>query len=285
MSDFLNTLSQIINCDGVGPVRGVVGHLHWQLRRLFNAFPCELPIGESRLYVDKPGGVAALVNAMGEYDYNNMRLLSLVLSQRPATFIDVGANIGSYTLIASQVAGTLVVSIEPHPVTFAALKENVRVNGRTNVRCLNIAVSREDSEIRLSDERESSLNRVLEDDEGVDRHLRVPSRQLQTISRELSVVPNVIKIDVEGHERAVLDGLGELNKIPQMIFVEGGERPEILAWMRGSEYLGPWFAHFKERVLSTVRQKRAEDPIFISKGFLMELRGLGFTFASETIQL
>lgn len=285
MSHFLNTLGQIINCDGVGPVRGVMGHLHWQLRRLFNLFPCELPIGKSRLYVDKPSGVAALVNAMGEYDYNNMRLLDLVLSQRPATFIDVGANIGSYTLIASQVPGTLVVSIEPHPETFAALRENVRVNGRTNVRCLNIAVSCDDSEIRLSDERESSLNRVLEDDERAERQLRAPSRQLQTLSRELSFIPHFIKIDVEGHERAVLDGLGELNKIPKMILVEGGERPEILAWMRESEHLGPWFAHFKERILSGVRQKRVEDPIFISKDFLMELRGLGFTFASETIQL
>ena len=35
----------------------------------------------SHLYVDRPGGVAALVDAMGEYDYNNMELLRLLLSQ------------------------------------------------------------------------------------------------------------------------------------------------------------------------------------------------------------
>jgi FkbM family methyltransferase len=284
MIQFLDTLHQIVRCDSVGPARGVTAHLRWQLRKLFGLFPCELPIGESRLYVDRPGGVAALVNAMGEYDYNNMELLKLVLTQRPAAFIDVGANIGSYTLVASEVPGTVVVSIEPHPVTFALLRENVRLNSRDNVTCLNIAVSRDDSDLRLSDDPESTLNRVLATDESVEHELHVTSRRLQTLCRELSVTPDFIKIDVEGHERAVLDGLGELKIAPNLIFIEGGERPEIQAWMWESDYFGPCFAHFKARVLSSSCQRRAEDPIFIHKNFLSELKRLGFNSACEAVQ-
>lgn len=283
MVQFLDTIHQIATCDSVGPVRGITAHLHWQLRRLFGRFPCELAIGESRLYVDRHGGVAALVNAMGEYDYNNMQLLKLVLTQRPATFIDVGANIGSYTLVASQVPGTEVVSIEPHPVTFASLRENVRLNGRHHVRCLNIALSRNDSKIRLSDDQESTLNRVLDANESVDHELHVTSRRLQTLCRELNITPDFIKIDVEGHEREVLDGFGESKTAPNMIFIEGGERPEIQAWMRESEYVGPCFAHFKTRVLSRSVQRRAEDPIFIRESFLSELQRLGFDIAGEAV--
>ena len=277
MSKLINTLNQIRSCDSVGLASGVIRHLHWQLRVLFERFPCELPIGESRLYVDRPGGVAALVNAMGEYDYNNMNLLKIVLTQRPATFVDVGANIGSYTMVASQIPGTQVVSIEPHPVTFTLLKQNARLNGRDNVTCLNIASSQHDSEMRLSDERESSLNRVIGENDSVDKRLHVTSRRLETVCRELSIIPDLIKIDVEGHERAVLDGLGEFKNSPKMIFVEGGDRPEIQKWMRESEYLGPWFSHFKARVLSRSHQKRAEDPVFIREDFFSQLNDCGFS--------
>src|ERR1700688_2687348 len=66
MSHFLNTLDQIVHSDSVGMVEGIRRHGQWQIRKLLNLFPCSLPIAGSQLYVDRPGGVAALVNAMGE---------------------------------------------------------------------------------------------------------------------------------------------------------------------------------------------------------------------------
>src|SRR5579862_4517451 len=139
MSQLLNTLDQIMHSDSVGTFQGILRHSRWQLRRVLGRFPCELPIASSHLYVDRPGGVAALVNAMGEYDYNNMELLRLVLCKGEDTFFDIGANIGTYTLIASECADSEVVSIEPHPQTFALLKRNVELNARKNVICLNLA--------------------------------------------------------------------------------------------------------------------------------------------------
>lgn len=284
MSHFVNTVRQILACDSVGPLRGITGHLGWQLRKSFGLFPCELTIGNSRLYVDRPGGVAALVNAMGEYDYNNMELLKLVLRQKPSAFIDVGANIGSYTLIASEIPGTVVMSIEPHPLTFESLKENVRRNSRTNVACVNIAVSRNDSDIRLSDGNEPALNRVLADDERTDREFVVKGRRLEGVCIELGVVPDVIKIDVEGYEDAVLAGLGIFKRSACMIFIEGGERLEVRSWMHESGYSGPWFVHFGSRALSGFPQKRPEDPVFIQRRWVSLLRQLEFNLTSELIR-
>ncbi len=122
MKQFLNTtLDQIRTCDCVGSIRGTLGHLRWQLRKLLGLFPCELTIGDCRIRVDRPGGVAALVNTMGEYDYNDMEFLQLALSQKPSTFADVGANVDSYMVIPSEVPETKAAVPRQVPVKVAFL--------------------------------------------------------------------------------------------------------------------------------------------------------------------
>jgi FkbM family methyltransferase len=254
----------------------VYRHLHWQLRKQFRGFPCELKIGSSTLYVERPNGVAALVNAMGEYDFNNMSLLRQLLSQGKSTFLDIGANIGTYTLIASEAVNAMVVSFEPHPATFARLQENVRRNARENVLCLNLALSREEGELRLTDISESPINRVVSLGENGVETLHVPCRRVDAVCRELEVAPDFVKIDVEGFEDAVLNGFGEYATTAKLIFVEGGERQQVQTWMENSGYIGPWYSVFKKRLFSAEMQQRPEDPVFIHRRFLSELRSLGF---------
>lgn len=268
MRHFLTTLEQITHAESVGTFDGVRRHLRWQVRRLFGHFPCELPISQSKLRVVSPRGVSALVNAMGEYDYNNMRFVRSFLEHSGSTFFDVGANIGSYTLIASEIARARVISIEPHPQTFAALAENIHLNTRHNVTCLPMAASDYDGTIRLTDGLDSCLNRVLDDREDPQDFLEVVSRRLDTLCQSLQVTPDLIKIDVEGHEPAVLNGLGQYCEAARAIFVERGNRPEILRWMQAASYSGPWYVHFNRGFLSTEPQGRPEDPGFIHRRLL-----------------
>lgn len=280
MSQFLKTIQQIVHCDSVEPFHGIRRHLYWQVRKVLHRFPCELAISGSRLYVDRPGGVAALVNAMGEYDFNNMRFLRCALSAAGGTFIDIGANIGVYTLIASEVANAMVISIEPHPTTFALLKENVQLNDRHNVSCLNVAVSYHDGQLQFTDYQERAVNRVVSSGENGGSKLRVASRRVDALCRELSVVPDFVKIDVEGHECAVLEGFGDFRAGAKIIIIEGGEKQEVQNWMKAAGYTGPWFVHFNDKVLSTGRQRRTEDPVFIHSSFVPELSNLNFDFIS-----
>lgn len=271
MIQFIDSLQQIINCDSVGSFVGIWRHIRWQARKAFHRFPCELTIAGSRLHVDRPLAVAALINSMGEYDYNNMHLLRLVLSHDKSTFVDVGANIGAYTLIASEVSGTRVVSFEPHPGTFGMLEKNVRLNGRSNVVCLNLALSRQDGELCFTDKPGSSVNRV-EPGINSETKLRVPCRRLGAVCRELKLVPDIVKIDVEGHETAVLEGFGDLTGTTKMIFIEGGEGPGVRSWMEAAGYVGPLFSHSKQRTLMPLQQRRPEDPVFVHTDFLPKLR-------------
>ena len=276
MTQFFDTLKQVVQSDGVTPTEGVVRHVHWQFRKLFHQFPCELQLSHSRLYVDRPGGVAALVNAMGTYDYNNMNFLQVMLRRYGGTFIDVGANIGSYTLIASEVSSARIISIEPHPTTFGLLTENVRRNKRGNVTCLNCALSGTENECTFEDNLESSINRVVSGHDTPGAFVRVECRTLDSVCRELEVFPDFVKIDVEGHESAVLDGFGEFCTRARIISIEGGESVVVRRWMQESGYLGPWFVHYKQHSLSTVKQARPEDPVFVHKSYVAEINSAGF---------
>ena len=275
MIQLIDTLQQIRRCDSVVPFLGMCRHLHWQVRKALHLFPCELMLAGSRVHVDRPLSVAAIINSMGMYDHNNMHFIRFMLLRDKATFIDVGANVGAYTLIASEVSDSNVVSIEPHPATFSMLERNVRLNGRRNVTCLNVALSSRDGEVCFTDVPGSSMNRV-ELGNNIGAALRVPSRRLGRVCRELNVVPDLVKIDVEGHEAAVLDGFEDLRGAAKVSLIEGGEGADVQRWMTTAGYAGPWYCHFKQRALLPVRQRRPEDPVFVHKSFLAELQRMNF---------
>ena len=262
MTQFFATLEQIAHAESVNPIGGVYRHFKWQVRKLLNAFPCELELSHSRLRVAEPRGVAALVNAMGVYDYNNMEFVRACLQSWGGAFVDVGANIGSYTLIASEISCARVLSFEAHPQTFALLAENVRRNDASNVTCLNVAASDREGRLEISDGLESSLNHIVSEGAPAENALQVYSKRLDTMFRELEIAPTLIKIDVEGHELSVLRGLGEFRNKANAILVEGGERDEIRAWMAEAGYTGPWFVHFRNRLLARSPRKRREDPVY-----------------------
>ena len=284
MTHFLNTVVQITRSDSVGFIPGISKHLNWQLRKALRLFPCELRISRSVMAVDQPGGVAALVNAMGEYDFNNMQLLRLLLSTGNRTFVDVGANIGSYSLIASETPSAKVVSIEPHPRTFGALLENIRKNKRQNVTCLNLAISQQESVLELTDLGESSINRVVSPRETPGPTMRVQARPFHAVCNELGITPDFIKIDVEGHEREVLDGFGEWESRAKIIFIEGGEGAGVRDWMHRAGFEGPYFFQFKRYQLGAEKQGRPEDPIFVHKSFLPQLQSFGIRIGPPLLE-
>jgi FkbM family methyltransferase len=282
MSQFVNTLVQIAHSESVGVLPGIGRHLQWQLRKLFGRFPCELKLGSSSLVVDRPGGVAALVNAMGQYDYNNMSLLRLLLADG-GTFIDVGANIGSYALIASENTRAQVISVEPHPKTFALLERNVARNGRHNVKCLNIALSSYDGEADLTDDLEPSLNRIVPDGECAGQSLRVTTRRFDALFKELGVEPDFVKIDVEGHEIGVLNGIGDMAAGIKLFFVERWEQKELKEWMRRESYEGPFFVNYRGRTLASRAQKRPEDAVFMNHLTTLALARKGFAISASPL--
>ena len=83
----------------------------------------------------------------GRYESEVESVLSRLVTKE-TTFVDVGANIGYFTVIFSKSART-VYAFEPVPTIFERLSRNLSLNGCENVRALQLAVSKERARLRL----------------------------------------------------------------------------------------------------------------------------------------
>ena len=120
-----------------------------------------------------------------------------------AVFFDVGANVGFYTLLAARAVGPTgrVVAFEPHPQNVQALERNVQLNGLENVLIVPKAASRAAGHASL-EVRNRATARL-----GTQHGLEVETVALDDIvSAHPELRPDVVKIDVEGHELDVLAG-------------------------------------------------------------------------------
>jgi FkbM family methyltransferase len=149
------------------------------------------------------------------------------LVQPGMTVADIGANIGHHTLILANLVTSLgsVHSFEPYPDTFHELVDNVRRNGFDRVHCNNVALSSKAGSATLyigSDEAVNSLERTKYYDE---RKLTVSTDTLDNyVEREQLSSLDLVKIDVEGAERLVLEGAAvTLKKFKPLLVVEFSE--------------------------------------------------------------
>jgi FkbM family methyltransferase len=131
-------------------------------------------------------------------------------------FLDIGANIGFYSLFAARRVGPKgrVFSFEPDPMTFESLERSARRNGFGWVSCLNMALSDREGEMpffTVSDGSAHSL--VPEIERRAGRYSgQVPVRvtRLDDLTREGAVATpriDLVKIDVEGEEPRTVAGM------------------------------------------------------------------------------
>lgn len=129
-------------------------------------------------------------------------------------FVDVGANIGLFTLIAAERVGPegKVLAFEPTAKTFDRLVDNVELNRLSNVECLKLALSDSQGQLQLSASSNgydawNSLSRVVLDEVLETELVEVIDWDQFARTRNLgSGSVTMMKIDVEGWESRVLEG-------------------------------------------------------------------------------
>ena len=117
-------------------------------------------------------------------------------------FVDVGANVGSYALLASGAVGTRTIAFEPVPQTLARLRANCDANGLgslVDVRAVCIGAST--GTVAFSTNADTMNSIVANGD--TRPSIQVPLRRLDAEIRE---APALIKIDAEGADDDVLAG-------------------------------------------------------------------------------
>ncbi|MGW2326767.1 FkbM family methyltransferase [Streptomyces sp. NPDC001700] len=130
-------------------------------------------------------------------------------------FVDVGANIGYYSVLASRLVGPggTVVAIEASPTFHQLLLRHARRNACANIRALNAAVSDREQLLTfiLASSRNMGANSIVPYDGPAESTFDITARPLPDLLTEDEIArARVIKIDVEGAEGGVVRGLAPL---------------------------------------------------------------------------
>ncbi|MFC4211312.1 FkbM family methyltransferase [Pedobacter lithocola] len=148
----------------------------------------------------------------GLHEFNDMGFVLHFLKEGDV-FYDVGANVGSYTLLASGVTKATTLAFEPINSTFEILSKNIELNELSNlVELVNKGVGKT-AEILLFSTTDDTTNHVIIEEENID------GQGIEVINLDYfedKYSPALIKIDVEGYELEVLDGANKTLINPEL---------------------------------------------------------------------
>ncbi len=127
------------------------------------------------------------------------------------TFVDIGGNIGVYSLFVAQQTGNNahIISIEPHPRTFEKLVFNCLVNDFGSIRCVKCGIGPAPVDAELYSDGGGNIGgaSMLREASGDKVAIKVPVRPLADVLFEAGVGSvDLLKIDIEGFEDRALAG-------------------------------------------------------------------------------
>ena len=155
--------------------------------------------------IDVGHSLMSLLRALGLYELRKTAEIEARLGPG-GVFVDVGCSEGDFALIAARIVGPggRVVAFEPDPGNVGVIRDNVALNGFAWVEVHPIALSDRDGEAELFRSSVSGWHSLLPGLEHRDRDvITVPVARLDSFALDRL---DMIKIDVEGAEVAVLEG-------------------------------------------------------------------------------
>lgn len=144
----------------------------------------------------------------GPWEPQETRLLISLL--RPGdTFIDIGAYVGYYALLAARRVGPTgrVIAFEPAPKNFDTLRRNVRLNRLKNVTLERKAVADKPKTLRLFLDDLYGMNHTIADQGEDRRYINVEAIPLDDYLATVDFSVDLVKIDAEGAEGVILGGM------------------------------------------------------------------------------
>ncbi len=153
----------------------------------------------------------------GLHEFTDMAFLIHMLREDDL-FVDVGANIGSYTVLGSKVCRAKVLAIEPDPGSIKSLMLNLHENRiEESVRVEATAVGSEAGFVQFTTGLDT-MNQVAVTPCSEVRTRQVPITTLDTLLHEQD--PTMMKLDIEGGEAEALRGAKATLANPSLLAVE-----------------------------------------------------------------
>ena len=179
-----------------------------------------------QMYLDlKDLGLSRALWLFGNRELDHKYMLETIV--KPGmSILDIGANIGYYPLMELKLIGKKgkLIAIEPSSSNIALLKKNLTLNGFNNVEIHQGAISDENTTKEIFISTQSNLNTFHNFGTSVkDLSGKTEVVKTYTIAKILNGrKTHLIRMDVEGHEVEILNGLvsniSEINELPMIIF-------------------------------------------------------------------
>jgi FkbM family methyltransferase len=180
------------------------------------------------MYLDvQDPGISRTLLLFGKREIEHKIMLNKVL-QPGMTVLDIGANIGYYAIMEAKLVGTTgrIIAVEPSPNNIQLLKRNLELNNYGNIKVIQGAISDRagEREFHLS----SSSNLHTFHNHGSAAHQLTGETIVVNTYSVTDVMsgmgkPDLIRMDVEGHEVEVIDGMMDAiqrNELSPMILFE-----------------------------------------------------------------
>ena len=180
--------------------------LWWKINQLFFKIPAIIEIAPNRKCICKPeSSFGSLIVYTNRPEYLEMRLTELLLNT-DSTFLDVGAGIGDFSLIASSKITTgKIFAFEPSEEPLSTLMENIAINFlEKKIKVIDEVASNKVGTIKFNEESVSEVSHIETGENGVVKKTTTLDKVIE--NNKLTTV-DLIKIDVEGAESLVIEGL------------------------------------------------------------------------------
>jgi FkbM family methyltransferase len=187
--------------------------VRWQIasRLLGGRFLVDF-VGGTRLLVER-GMTGATGNVYyGLHEFPDMAFVIHFL-RKGDLFVDIGANIGSYSILASGVARARSFAYEPVPATIRHLEDNVFLNRLGDLVTIRATALGPASGVVRFTTNLDTVNHVALDSDPVSSSFECPVVRLDD---DLEATASLIKLDVEGFEADVLAGATRILASPQL---------------------------------------------------------------------
>ena len=247
-------------------LRALGRFVRWQLESRFKTEVVVPWVGTTRLVVRR-GMTGATGNIyVGLHEFRDMAFVLHVLRQGDV-FADVGANIGSYSVLASGVCGARSVAFEPDPEASAVLRKNMECNGISDlvdVREVALGSSAGTSHFTVGLD---TTNHVTDSSFGT----RIVATD--TLDRVFSSeAPTLIKIDVEGHEEHVLSGAQASLASPTLLgVISENQSTQVEAILFSAGFIKTDYDPFARRLRDN-RQQESNNGLYVRNIHEIEAR-------------
>lgn len=186
-------------------VQALFRFLKWQVGSRLVSGEVIYPWINGSKFIVQPGEKGLTQNIYcGLHEFHDMAYVLHVLRSGDL-FIDIGANSGSYTILACAVKGARGYCFEPVPSTFQRLVDNIRLNNLSDrVKPYNIGLADKEDELLFTANLDTT-NHMISANELASDPIKVRVAPLDRVL--VGESPSLIKIDVEGLETLVINGM------------------------------------------------------------------------------